>query len=113
MKMKFNPEELSPTEEVVVRRIVRAVISTTEEWRCDPDDVYVGITDNCTDRRAQHKVPNGNGWRCWSTPSERISRAAEKELIERGYRGGPGGGGIRSRFVYAYTIIPGVTREDT
>ena len=70
-------------------------------------DWYVGITADINDRLfGFHKVPRENHWRIHKEAySDAVAREIESYFLEeRGAKGGPGGGGEDSRFVYDYKI---------
>lgn len=70
--------------------------------------MYVGLTDNPEQRSQQHGSPSD--WRLYSPfLNEDQARGWEKEAIERGFKGGPGGAGWK----YGYThTITSETREE-
>ncbi len=67
---------------------------------------YVGIT-NDIERRLfnEHNVPKSNHWRIHrEAVNDKHARAVEKHFIDRGMRGGSGGGDNGSIWVYCYKI---------
>ena len=71
------------------------------------DDWYVGITKDVEERLfAFHNVKEkGGAWIHRIASSSKIAREIEKELLDLGCEGGPGGGDDDSDIVYAYRIM--------
>lgn len=71
-------------------------------------DFYIGITENIDDRLfGYHKVNKQTDWWIYCKgDSEGIAREVEKYYINKGMRGGPGGGKSngKTKFVYCYEI---------
>lgn len=69
-------------------------------------DFYIGIT-NDVERRlfGEHNVPrNGHWWIHRAADTETHSRTAEKYFLDKGMKGGTGGGGTDCIYVYCYEI---------
>ena len=87
-----------------------------------PENTYIGITDNITQRFRQHNLlADGSldpidariAWLHRDAGSEQIARNIENFFLDR-FRGkiqGGSGGGQNPHHVYVYTPIAGVTRE--
>ena len=73
---------------------------------------YVGIAAKPRDRLfTDHNVSEKNGsWIIRDAGSDAVARQIEQYFLDRGCKGGPGGGDWDSRFVYAYAITA-LTRE--
>ncbi len=73
---------------------------------------YCGIASSPRDRLFDdHNVDEKNG--CWiykDAGSESSARQIEKHFLDKGCKGGDGGGGYSTRYVYAYKITNS-TRE--
>jgi len=71
-------------------------------------DFYIGITDNIEERLfGYHKVrKQGNWWIYCKGDTEEIARQVEKYYLDKGMKGGPGGGAGsgQTRFIYCYEI---------
>ena len=69
---------------------------------------YVGITLDVQDRLfGDHNVSKENGhWIYRTASSNGIARDVEQHFLDAGMDGGPGGGSIASRSVYAYKKTP-------
>ena len=67
---------------------------------------YVGIAANPRDRLFDdHSVSEENGsWIYRTASSSSVAREIEQYFLERGARGGSGGGSINSKSVYAYRV---------
>lgn len=78
----------------------------------DMDDWYVGIAAKPRERLFDdHSVDEDTGAWIWRrTSSDSVARDIEKHFLEKGARGGAGGGDKDSSAVYAYKITWG-TRE--
>jgi len=66
---------------------------------------YAGIAKDPRDRLFNEhgvKEKGGGGWIYRSADSNSAARAAEDALHKAGFDGGPGGGGEKSKAVYAY-----------
>jgi hypothetical protein len=55
---------------------------------------YIGITDDPERRKAEHDAAGDNTkhWKCWKADTEAIARNVEKYFIDKGMKGGTGGG---------------------
>ncbi|MCX7122741.1 MAG: hypothetical protein NTV32_03595 [Gammaproteobacteria bacterium] len=73
---------------------------------------YVGIASNPKKRLfSDHNVCEVNGkWIHHEAASHTVARAAEQYFIDRGSKGGPGGGDEQTKYVYAYKVTA-ETRE--
>lgn len=71
-------------------------------------DFYIGITDNIDERLfGYHKVNKQSDWWIYCIgDSEDIARKVEKYYINKGMKGGPGGGKGegKTKCVYCYEI---------
>lgn len=63
----------------------------------------VGITDEPETRKAQHQNEGKSVkyWTHWPTDSESEAREVEQHFLEKGMRGGAGGGG-KAAYVYVF-----------
>jgi hypothetical protein len=64
---------------------------------------YIGITDDCARRKGEHE---GEGksctyWSDWKADSEAIARSVEAFFLDKGMKGGTGGG-THPTFVYMF-----------
>ena len=59
----------------------------------------IGITDAPKRRKSEHGNPRY--WRYWKADTETIARNAEKHFLDKGMKGG-GGGGDHPNFVYIF-----------
>jgi len=59
----------------------------------------IGITDAPKRRKSEHGNPRY--WRYWKADTETIARNAEKYFLDKGMKGG-GGGGDHPNFVYIF-----------
>ena len=69
-------------------------------------DFYIGIT-NDIDRRLfdEHNVATGGHWYIYRNAiDDEHARAVEKHYLEKGMKGGDGGGDNNSTYVYCYRI---------
>lgn len=75
-------------------------------------EFYVGIAKDPNDRLINgHGVTSSVPNIYWTAPLQtEIVRAIEKYFVNKGTRGGPGGGDTNTCYIYAYKISPG-TRE--
>lgn len=73
---------------------------------------YIGIASDPKDRLINgHNITNDVPNIYWTTPlNTDIVRAIEKYFLEKGCKGGPGGGDDTTRYIYTYLITP-QTRE--
>lgn len=88
-----------------VTRIVDAIEAYVESFGGDWSRWYVGIASDVRDRLfSDHGVREcGDLWIYRPAPTSRIARDAEADLIRKhNAQGGTGGGGVKTRFVYAY-----------
>ena len=71
-------------------------------------DFYIGITDNIEERLfGYHKVNKQTDWWIYCNgDSENIARQVENYYLEKGMRGGQGGGkgNGQTKYVYCYEI---------
>lgn len=69
-------------------------------------DYYVGITNDAKRRLFnEHNVDNENGlWIYREGKTDVIAREVEEYFLEKGCKGGPGGGDYESNIVYCYKI---------
>lgn len=68
-------------------------------------DYYVGITNDPEKRLfTDHNVLRDACWIYIDAESNDIARSAEKTLLDKGMKGGEGGGDESSLFVYCYQI---------
>lgn len=69
-------------------------------------ECYVGIAEDARSRLFNdHKVlEKGDIWIYKPADSDDIARDAEKYLLDKGMKGGPGGGSDKSTYVYSYKI---------
>lgn len=75
--------------------------------------VYVGITNNIAQRLTAHGVDCRDRRYCiyFEFSSTQVASLIEKEFIKQyGYYGDIGG--VKARFVYAYLIRPGITKDN-
>lgn len=71
-------------------------------------DFYIGIT-NDPERRLfdEHKVKKDGMWWIYSKADNiETAREVEKYYLDKGMRGGDGGGDDTSVYVYCYTVSP-------
>ncbi len=71
-------------------------------------DFYIGIT-NDPERRLfdEHNVKKDYMWWIYSKADNiEIARKVEKHYLDKGMRGGDGGGDDTSVYVYCYTVSP-------
>ena len=80
----MNAQEIA--DEIV--KLVKHSGSSYEKWT-------VGVTDNPTQRRNQHKQDGEDmsWWHAWNADSERTARNVEMHFLDKGMRGGTGGRG--------------------
>ena len=71
-------------------------------------DFYIGITNDVQRRMFdEHNVRRENSWWIYRTAdSSEIARDVEKYFIDKGMRGGDGGGDDSSTIVYCYAVGP-------
>ena len=71
-------------------------------------EFYIGITNNIDERLfGSHKVPRENHWWIYSpADTEEIAREVEKFYLDKGMRGGTGGGTGNgdAKYVYCYLV---------
>lgn len=75
--------------------------------------VYVGITNNIAERLTAHGVDCRDrvGHIYFEFSSTQVASLIEKKFIKQyGYYGDIGG--VKARFVYAYLIRPGITKDN-
>jgi hypothetical protein len=63
----------------------------------------IGVTDDPSTRKAQHESEGSNVscWTQWITGSEKEGREVEKYFLDKGMKGGTGGGGYAG-YVYIF-----------
>lgn len=61
----------------------------------------VGVTDNPSQRRNDHKQSNSKWWHHWNADTEGDARAVERHFLGKGMQGGTGGSG-RADYVYVF-----------
>lgn len=71
-------------------------------------DFYIGITNDPEHRLFdEHKVKKDGMWWIYSKADNiETARKVEKYYLEKGMRGGDGGGDDTSVYVYCYTVSP-------
>jgi hypothetical protein len=71
-------------------------------------DTYSGIAASPAERLFDHHRvdPERGHFVAVKCANDRVAREAEKILHANGYRGGPGGGSRKTRWVYAYEVTP-------
>lgn len=84
------------TKEQIIAAIITKVGSNYSIWT-------IGVTDDPEIRKSQHSSDgeNVNFWSQWKTDSEKIGRDVEQYFLDRGMKGGSGGGG-RAGYVYVF-----------
>ena len=75
------------------------IIETIEESVSNYLAWTIGITDAPKRRKSEHGNPRY--WRYWKADTETIARNAEKYFLDKGMKGG-GGGGDHPNFVYIF-----------
>ena len=78
----------------IYSEIERIVGGTYFKW-------YIGVTADPSGRKSEHGNPHN--WHQWNAGNERDARAIEKHFLDKGMRGGVGGG-FNPTFVYIYEI---------
>lgn len=61
----------------------------------------VGVTDNPSQRRSDHKRNSSKWWHHWNADTEADARAVERHFLGKGMQGGTGGSG-RADYVYVF-----------
>lgn len=63
----------------------------------------IGITDDPDTRKAQHQNDGKSVkfWNHWKTDSETVGRDVEQHFLDKGMKGGAGGGG-NAAYVYVF-----------
>lgn len=63
----------------------------------------IGVTDEPDTRKSKHETDgeNVNQWKHWKTESETEGRTIEEFFIDKGMKGGKGGGG-KAGYVYIF-----------
>jgi predicted GIY-YIG superfamily endonuclease len=84
------------TESEIKTAIQGVVGSNYSSW-------YIGITANPKQRREQHEADGKDTkyWREWKADSETAARNIEAYFLEKGMKGGEGGGD-KPTYVYIY-----------
>jgi len=69
-------------------------------------DFYIGITNDINRRLfGEHNVPKSGHWFIYAQAiNDEHSRAVEKHYLDKGMKGGDGGGDNTCVFVYCYEI---------
>lgn len=69
-------------------------------------ECYVGIAENVRDRLfSDHKViEKGDVWIYEPADSDDVARDTENYFLDKGMKGGTGGGSEKSTYVYSYKI---------
>ncbi len=75
------------------------IIETIEESVSNYLAWTIGITDAPKRRKSEHGNPRY--WRYWKADTETIARNVEKHFLDKGMKGG-GGGGVHPNFVYIF-----------
>lgn len=103
----FGQNQLSPTAQAALADITTHI--QTRHPHCS--SWYAGIATDPRQRLfSDHNVAEKGGiWIYRDAGSEAGAREAEKRLLQKGCKGGPGGG-ASPRYVYAY-LITNYTRE--
>ena len=70
-------------EQEIIRAIERIVQKNYKAWR-------IGITDDPESRKKHHGNPRY--WHDWRADTEAMARRVEKHFINKGMKGGVGGG---------------------
>jgi len=71
---------------------IEKIVSTYSAWT-------IGITDDLERRNYEHGNPRL--WHDWKADSEAIARDVEKHFLDKGMKGG-GGGGDHPNYVYIF-----------
>lgn len=94
---------MSESSETIVKEINDYISNCSGKYY---SDYYVGITKDPEDRLfSEHNVNKEDG--CWVyrlAKDIENARNAEKALLEKGMKGGDGGGDDTSVYVYCYQI---------
>ncbi len=65
----------------------------------------IGITDDPVRRKSEHDVPHQGKitmyWKDWKADTEAIARSVEKHFLDKGMKGGTGGG-EHPTYVYVF-----------
>jgi hypothetical protein len=81
------------------------LINTIERKRGGSDDNIwiIGITNDPERRKSEHQADGKhvNFWKHWRADSESIARDVEKHFLDKGMKGG-GGGGDNPRYIYIF-----------
>jgi len=83
------------------------IISDLENYMSTPySGWYVGITNDTVRRFEEHSVQmdKQHYWIRRDADSHTIARQVEKYFLDKGAKGGPGGGDEDSIWIYAYKI---------
>ena len=73
-------------------KTIEKIVSNYAAWT-------IGITDDPKRRKIQHNSPAC--WREWEADTEAIARNVEKHFLDKGMKGG-GGGGDHPNYVYIF-----------
>ena len=96
---------MGKSKEDIIKEIVAYLVARgIRNW----DEVYVGIADDVEKRLfTDHRVEKDGGiWIYRQANSSDCAREVEKDLLDQGAQGGPGGGSDETNYVYAYKIEP-------
>ena len=88
------------------KEIIEDIESHMAKRGGDIDDWYVGIAEKPRERLFDdHSVDEDNGtWIYRTASSDSVARDIEKHFVDKGAKGGTGGGSKDSTAVYAYKI---------
>lgn len=95
-----------------INDVISAIDNHIRKCGDDYRNWYCGITSNPRQRLfVDHNVDEKNGsWIYKDAGSEDAARRVEQYFLDKGCKGGGGGGDFASRYVYAYRITSS-TRE--
>lgn len=81
-------------------KIIESIDGTVKRYKPVKYSVWtIGITDNPDRRKGEHGNPKD--WKQWKADTEDIARAVEKHFLDKGMKGG-GGGGESPNYVYIF-----------
>ena len=93
------------TEQAIIRDFDEHLKKSGRQYY---SEFYVGITNNIEQRLfVEHKVPRSNHWWIYApADTEAIARNIEKTYLNKGMRGGVGGGTGNgdAKYVYCYVV---------
>lgn len=78
--------------ESAIKAAIEKIVSTYSLWT-------IGVTDDPTSRRNEHGNPAS--WHQWDADTETIARNVEAYFLDKGMKGGAGGGG-GADYVYIF-----------